>query len=404
MHGSSGPPNGSAQRHDDSLVRGVAVCLSGQLRTAMCRLRNATNPWTDTRLTPLESLHANVLSRLGRHETFAVLEDDGTSPLMGPAISKLMQPVGLIFANGTAEEAAFQRHLQSANAPHAVRIAFGQAYKLALCWRMLTARELALGTQYSVVLKARPDVLVSRPISVLELMRGRGERCAHGVHGGCPKHLISTWPPRLDDGVSADMCLNRHAGSAPSCVGPCSEADEGQADVMALRPWSPFLLFNDIFYVARRDCAEPLFNHLAHFVAAHLGHSPRMTACDTCGNITAGAATCSEDAGVRLGSPAQPWLFDGVRHNDSGCHPRKPPTGEEHENRSVGAECTLSLHAPLWASWAGRDLRLRVFNGDVTMRIIHPSDVEESCGRESLRGYGVHNHLGSDFKHLLRVP
>mgnify|MGYP006139444781 CR=1 FL=1 len=377
VHGSSGPPNGFAQRHEDSVERGVAVCFTGQLRTAMCRLRNATNAWTDTRLTPLESLHANVLSRLGRHETFAVLEDDATSPSMRAAISKLLQPIGLIFANGTAEEAAFQRHLQSSTAPHAVRKAFGQAYKLGLCWGMLTARELALGTPYSVVLKARPDVLIPLPINVLEMMRGRGQRCAHDVHGGCPKHSLQTWPPRLDDGVSSDLCLNRHAGSAPSCVGPCSEAVEGQADVMALRPWSPSLLFNDIFYVTRRDCAEPLFNHLTHFVAAHWGHAPRMTACGTCGNITARAATCSEDAGVRLGSPAQSWLFNGIRHNDSGCQPAS--YHEEPQNHSVGAECTLSLHAPLWASWARRDLRLRVFNGDMTMRIVRPGDVEESC-------------------------
>lgn len=184
----------------------VAVCVSGQLRTAACHARGEPE---GRRLTPMESLREYVLLPLAvvsarAPDVFAAFDTPpvderqrfpGSSvdvlhhalDVLGPWLRQLSLtpmdaeelawhatqevPGGVVLklletANTSADPSSCERlarrlleHFRSFNA-HV------QARRLGACWRLLESRERAMGVRYSHVLRLRPDHLLRRPLDL----------------------------------------------------------------------------------------------------------------------------------------------------------------------------------------------------------------------------------------------
>ena len=407
---------GRSREHGVTHGMSTAVCVTGEFRTATCRPRMPLG--TKTTLTPLESLRVNVLAHLGNHDVFAVLS--GPSDL-APAVTQQLHPTSLVWDQPiNASSSAYQSHLSEAGMRFRLQVnAFAQARKLHLCWQSVTAREWNLGTTYTHVLRTRPDMLILRPLNLTELMRSAWAtpRCVHRKSGICVRHappvpslVYLAGVPGNDKSVGVDVCLRaRQPGAATSCVGPCptpahksssrngnGEAAKGGdgvegADLLGFGPWSgQKLLFNDVFYMARRHLAERLFNHLSHLGTIRPG-GPRLTACSACGKAPRGATACADRDSIRLGLPAQNWVYS-LRVNDSRCHNgfEDNPTAMFHH------ECLLSHMVPhlLSASiptehqqnFPSGQLRLRLFNGDIAMKILRNTGGDGGGGVGRLGG------------------
>ena len=387
-------------RMPDQTMR-TAVCVVGHLRTAACNARRR-----GVGLTPAQSTRTNLLDQLGNHDVFAVFDLPDPSSAREHALGDsaralqhtlaMLQPVRLLFDSSLAmQQAAYDEHVCHNGSPrprHYHPSAFFQARKLQLCWRMVLARERELNMSYTHVVRTRPDLRFLRRLDLAALFR---PRCfTRKGHRGCK-------PAPAGD---AEVCVGLHHGAnrpnAPqnACVAPCSGITEPAslvgASLVGLRSYSPWLFFNDMFFVVARAHAEPLFSYDQQLAVTKSQLAPKAL------------LGCSNQSVVSLAQqPA--WMASWLRVRSDGLHRKCPkpiasvlkPKLAQAEMRCScdgralapgvsppGNECALALSlASRLHRFGSQNLRAVLLDQPTTVQLLKFSDVDRadcSYGRQ----------------------
>lgn len=219
----------------------VAVCLTGQMRSAAC-----SQP--DGGPSPLELLHKLVQTlgggghgRAGSVDVFAILDGANAAERRADLVRQLMplQPVELVLEDQAYAEAEWRASFDRALCIHKTN--FLQARRLAQCWRLLESREERLNFRYTHVARARPDVVLSSAVFDMlsradSAQRAAPDLCWSGEMQSCWHH-----------------CSNDSLPTTPTVL--AGAVHEGGA-------WQTGLHYSDHFYVVRRSAARPFFDHL----------------------------------------------------------------------------------------------------------------------------------------------
>ena len=332
----------------DAAPATTAVCICGELRTAVCHAKDQASPLLTI---------ARLVRALGamRFDVFSVLDTPRTRgnattaarvmELLTRLHGKYFAPARteVAFADAAGAEAEYERLFaaRSCVRPFAVY----QASKLAKCWRMVLARETATRRLYAHVVRARPDVVLPPSIagSVQRFLR-RATPTTTPVNNARRRApaTTATAPPSHEWGDSVCVRLlppeARAPHGAPSCQAACLAAERSRpADVLTLPPFSATLkaetFINDIFYVARRDLAEALFDHMHIVAELSPKASPAAQPRAADGEPSAGAGRREARAGCAASAArllASPW-----------CSPSSS-SGGTLVQCSGGHECMLS--------------------------------------------------------------
>ena len=298
----------------------LAVCISGELRSAVCSPRTAVRG--SGLAAPLETI-ARLLSQIGERDVFVAIDEPpsasnnanvaegGTAALRSLAESdartaRLLARIAPISVEHSVQQTEAQYWDEARQALCVKSAAVFQARKLRSCWQRILAREAQLRFAYTHVLRLRPDLLVPDALADT-IVRALQHQGRHHV----PQTQLSAsmdesvaglrlLPPRHTWG--AEICLRTHTASGTLCQAQCtapSGADTslslrptpstsqdlaGTAGGMTLAPFPseaahvltlpPFTstlkndtYVNDVFWLADRAVAAPLFDPLSTLTA-----------------------------------------------------------------------------------------------------------------------------------------
>ena len=263
----------------------LAVCVTGELRTANCVPEGG-------HFSAAGSLHAHLRER----DLFAVFDLPSNKWLAAAhrKVLRILRPVEAAFDDEQSADAAYRQHVCAADSRGGdmlQRPAFAQARKLQLCWRMVKAREVQLKRAYSYVLRIRPDVILRRPLNVSSLVASPGSASplpSAWWADACLQGAASS-SRGLDLKLSADPFRPGRPSRAPLCLSTCRAAEHAEgADLIVLPSIAKALFFNDHFYVVRRAFAETFFDSLTPFDCADCRRTVRayqQEACGTSGHV-----------------------------------------------------------------------------------------------------------------------
>ena len=276
----------------------VAVCITGQLRAATCRLggAGAHSP------TAIETIGAFLRRELRGSDVFVVLDsppaaDAAATALHAAAVQRVasaVRPVEIGFDDAAAAHAAYSE--VRASGACLTLSAVAQARKLESCLRMIEAAEQRRGRalrgggggggagRYTHLLRLRPDTMMPSHLNLSRYgLTLRGD-------SGDTRTPASTAPSRAAaraarssylgpaDGseglLTPDTCLASKRGQQ-ACHARCTRVLH-KAERARLERQPPQLLtvppytgkvhdetfLNDIFFLATRELATPMLSHL----------------------------------------------------------------------------------------------------------------------------------------------
>lgn len=319
----------------------VAVCYTGQLRSASTP--QVLHEPHKSNLTAAQSLRQHVLRWLPRHDVFGVFEAAPPRDVLSH-VSRTIPMVHVELCDEEAASRALERSkLRCATSDHTsvperlARSGFHQAWKLHRCWEALTLYERQQRHRYSYVARVRPDM----------------HFYANALSGG------------LQSLAGVEHVCYRAVSRGRYCHQPCPRSNRPSEPDLITSDGAAIPFVNDMFYLARRESAEVLFEHVATvaFVVAH--PEGDCSPCDLSDQrLAVGIEACRPQASPRVAE----WF---TAHNVSSYWACLPPFVARmmtHARRSVTAPLAtsfnheallgLSLAASTKTFWRVRMLRV----------------------------------------------
>ena len=278
----------------------TAVCVTGELRSATCRLRSA-GPASPT---AVETIAAFLRRELPNHETFLVLDrpTEVATHAAASAVAAALRPVASAFDDSSTARAAWAATVRGTACLTPAAVA--QARKLQQCLAMVEAREAA-GARYTHVMRLRPDILVPARFNLSAYRIDLGAASAVDAAAPASAALPTYWGPSTGgEGVQTpDTCVTARrdaaasGGGSPTCHARCTRVlHSAQRAQLAHAP-------PDLLTASRRGPHVPTPRGAAQRARAPRQRPPRR-----------GAA--------RLGPPARRARLARLATGEAFCRPR----------------------------------------------------------------------------------
>ena len=270
----------------------VAVCITGQLRAATCRLNGAGahSP------TAIETIAAFLRRELPGSDAFVVLDappaDAAAAATHAAAVKRVttaLRPVEVGFDDAGAAHAAYTQVRTSGACLTLSAVA--QARKLEMCLRMIEAAEEKRAASrgggsaryYTHLLRLRPDTMMPAHLNLSRYglaLRRSGDRAppapptmAAPRASRAPRSSYLGPTDGSEGLLTPDTCIASRRSQV--CHARCTRVlhkhervalERRPAELLTVPPYTGKVheetFLNDIFYLATRDLATPMLGHL----------------------------------------------------------------------------------------------------------------------------------------------